>query len=246
MTNSKKAIILFTDNPSADAERKSTNKVQTSILAERFKGYVNQLETDCRNSDIQLIISSPDIGFREKTTSQFHLQQEGSFAKRMYSAISFAFERGFNKIVIVGNDTFSLQFSEIYKSLEITVEGKVNIGPSSDGGFYLMSICKNDFDKIQFSQFIKLAFNTSSICYELLNLLASINIICSTLNIKTDVDDFNTFIRLYRNSIALRIYTLIIIQRLLQISNAYNASINNFTKTNSFQLRTRKAPPTII
>ncbi len=86
----------------------------------------------------------------------FHLgenEQEGtSFAQRFTNAIQFVFDEGFEYVISVGNDTPELKSRHILLALEhLKVNGAV-LGPSTDGGFYLMGIRKSDFIPEEFLQ----------------------------------------------------------------------------------------------
>lgn len=72
-------------------------------------------------------------------------QNGENFNAKFLSAIKHVFNLNYNKIVIIGNDIPNLTQEEISKSLNLLCNGRAYIGPSKDGGFYLLSITKNDF-----------------------------------------------------------------------------------------------------
>ncbi|NKI31180.1 TIGR04282 family arsenosugar biosynthesis glycosyltransferase [Croceivirga thetidis] len=87
----------------------------------------------------------------EKTGLPFYLcderQQIGSdFGTRFTAAIQTTFAKGFDSIITVGNDTPHLTVEMLLQSHKNLMEGKTVIGPSSDGGVYLLGIHKNKFD----------------------------------------------------------------------------------------------------
>ena len=86
----------------------------------------------------------------------FHLgenEQEGTnFAQRFTNAIQAVFDEGFEYVISVGNDTPELKSRHILFALEHLQEFGPVLGPSTDGGFYLMGIRKSDFIPEEFLQ----------------------------------------------------------------------------------------------
>lgn len=85
----------------------------------------------------------------------FHItgeQQKGnSFGERFSNAIQSVFDKGYKKVIAIGNDTPQLQAQHIRQAAKAMVLGKTVIGPSYDGGFYLLGIHKDNFDNEKFT-----------------------------------------------------------------------------------------------
>ena len=78
-------------------------------------------------------------GLAEKRDDfQFWPQEEGDLGERMSAALRRSFELGCSRSVIVGSDSPSLPLSSIDNGLELLKESDVVIGPSTDGGYYLV------------------------------------------------------------------------------------------------------------
>lgn len=71
------------------------------------------------------------------------LQTKGTLGQRMENAFKTAFEKGYKKVIIVGSDLYSLKTSHIEKALNQLDKKEVVIGPSQDGGYYLLGLKKN-------------------------------------------------------------------------------------------------------
>jgi len=103
----------------------------------------------------------------------FHItedQQTGnSFGQRFTNAMQFVFDQGFEKIVTVGNDSPHLNKGHFETALSNLKHNKSVIGPSADGGFYLMGLHRSDFVK---SDFEKLSWQTSELKEEIVELLS--------------------------------------------------------------------------
>lgn len=94
--------------------------------------------------------------------SYFHLsekEQNGdNFAERFTNAISTVFNKGFSNVISIGNDTPHLTKSHILKSVEALAENDCVLGPSKDGGFYLMGLRKSHFNA---QSFLKLPWQSA-------------------------------------------------------------------------------------
>ena len=72
------------------------------------------------------------------------LQTKGTLGQRMENAFKTAFEKGYKKVIIVGSDLYSLKTSHIEKALNQLDKKEVVIGPSQDGGYYLLGLKKKN------------------------------------------------------------------------------------------------------
>ncbi len=74
------------------------------------------------------------------------LQHGSDFGARFTTAIKSVFAKGFDNIITVGNDTPHLTASTILNASNKLKEGRTVIGPSLDGGVYLLGFHKNRFE----------------------------------------------------------------------------------------------------
>ena len=111
------------------------------------------------------------------------LQTKGNLGQRMENAFTTAFEEGYKKVLIIGSDLYSLKASHIDKALEQLDEKEVVIGPSQDGGYYLLGFKKNIP-----ALFLNKSWGTSNLLKETLNnLKTKSTALMEPLN---DIDDF--------------------------------------------------------
>lgn len=102
----------------------------------------------------------------------FHLteneQKGNSFGERFTNAIQTIYNKGFEQIITIGNDSPQLTSSHLLEACFHLENGKTVIGPSSDGGFYLMGLHKAQFKA---SDFERLSWKTSKLFLETAKLL---------------------------------------------------------------------------
>ncbi|MGY8911131.1 MAG: TIGR04282 family arsenosugar biosynthesis glycosyltransferase, partial [Flavobacteriales bacterium] len=92
----------------------------------------------------------------------FHFSEKNqigsSFGERFSNAIETIFNKGFKNVITIGNDTPHLKTHHLVDTLHQLEKSELVLGPSKDGGFYLMGIKKEHFNK---ETFLKLPWQTS-------------------------------------------------------------------------------------
>jgi glycosyltransferase A (GT-A) superfamily protein (DUF2064 family) len=75
------------------------------------------------------------------------LHQHGNnFGERFTDAVEQVFHAGFDRVIAIGNDCPTLTASDLQEAAWQLEQSDCVIGPSTDGGFYLIGIDKNAFD----------------------------------------------------------------------------------------------------
>lgn len=119
----------------------------------------------------------------------FHImedQQSGSsFGERFTNAIQDVLDQGFENIITIGNDSPHLSKSHIETALSNLRDNKSVIGPSEDGGFYLMGLHRSDFVK---SDFEKLSWQTPQLREEIVGYLSDSGKETAMLPVLFDID----------------------------------------------------------
>lgn len=127
----------------------------------------------------------------------FHVdetQQSGSnFAARFSNAIRSVFDAGFDKVITIGNDSPELSVAHVHRAKDLLEKGKTVLGPTNDGGFYLMGLSKADFD---YETFLQFSWNTDLLFGELYKSLLTEGKSCDMLEQLHDVDHFATLANL--------------------------------------------------
>lgn len=110
---------------------------------------------------------------KKSKMTYFHISEEqqigDSFGTRFSNAIQSVFDKGFKRIITIGNDSPHLTTAHLIDAQFHLEKGKTVIGPSADGGFYLIGLKKEQFNA---SDFEKLSWNTSKITTEVTSLIS--------------------------------------------------------------------------
>ena len=129
-----------------------------------------------------------------------HEQRGIGFGERFTNAIQDIFDKGFENIITLGNDTPQLKTSQLIQALNLLESGKIVVGPSADGGFYLMGINQSSFNS---EQFIRLPWRTADVRSALVSLMVEYGRDIHSLQVLEDIDSLNDIKR-----IASRIYNI--------------------------------------
>tara|TARA_B110000003_G_scaffold202314_1_gene200998 strand:+ start:4017 stop:4637 length:621 start_codon:yes stop_codon:yes gene_type:complete len=80
--------------------------------------------------------------FWENSLFEKKLQKGADLGERMHHAFDTAFNKGYKKVLIIGSDLFDLTSSLIKSAFEALETYDISIGPSLDGGYYLLGMKK--------------------------------------------------------------------------------------------------------
>lgn len=200
------AILIFANSHGTDAARKN---IPNSLSL--FK---------VLNEDIVLKVKKTGLPY---FVYNENLQVGSSFSARLTAAIQSVFSKGFERIITLGNDTPNLSVAHIRTAYNNVNEGKTVIGPSSDGGVYLLGFDKEKFDSDSFAQ---LPWQKNQLFQELSRLFFNKGVIYQLPRLEDidALDDIQEVIN-KRNSISITLFRLLqsIIQKrpLLQRSTIH-------------------------
>ena len=134
-----------------------------------------------------------------KSFSKWNKIQIGkNLGEKISNAFSWGFEKGYKKIIILGSDLWDLNEEIIYKSFLELNTNQVVIGPSIDGGYYLLGLNKK-MPKI----FKGIKWSTKNVLSETLKLLDNDPYILQELNDIDTLEDLianTSLFKLYNNN----------------------------------------------
>lgn len=68
------------------------------------------------------------------------VQVDGDLGQRMHAAFSHAFASGAQKVVLIGSDIPDISVDHLQQAFAALITGPVVLGPSEDGGYYLIGL----------------------------------------------------------------------------------------------------------
>lgn len=166
--NKKIAILIFANSAEYEAKQKpfQSSEVLFDVLNAQILKVV-------KNTGLPYFLSS------EKN------QIGATFGERFTNAIESIYNRGFEAVVTIGNDTPHLQTKHILTAVHQLKQNDIVLGPSKDGGFYLMGLKQSYFNN---ETFLKLPWQTSRLQRSISRLVSSNHINLSYLETLSDID----------------------------------------------------------
>jgi len=154
--------------------------------------------------DISLAISG--IGFNSSKRwcqqiglKDFYLQGKGSLGERMKRQILKHQKHSFlNKdrpLIFIGTDLPNLCHIELLETIYKLKSSEVVIGPSSDGGYWLIAFSATILSNNLFHPFIDIKWSTSNVLQKTIDNLNKINLKIDYLNNKIDVDNIHDLVK---------------------------------------------------
>ena len=112
---------------------------------------------------------------------------------RMHNSFVWAFAQNFRRVVIVGSDIPTLERSTVTSAFEHMEQYDVVIGPSDDGGYYLIGL-----NEPHPELFTNIVWSTNTVLADTLEKIRTEKLSVHQLATKTDVDTFHDVVRLWR------------------------------------------------
>ena len=168
-----------------------------------------------------------------------HNQTGNGFGEKISNTIQEVFDRGYEKIIIVGNDCPLLDISMLRQAMHQLQHNDVVIGPDKRGGIYLLGISKLYFCKKDIEQ---LPWQTQGLAFALQSYLQSIKVAPVVLKTLSDINQRSDLFLVQRPGIKSNIVLRFIFDLLQQTSFTFSC-IKNTIKEMALVSTGLRAPP---
>lgn len=189
------AIIVFEKNPKLG---KVKTRLAETIGAEKALEIYRYL-LGLTHSVVDLTPYHKIIYFSEfipdgtsKGNYSFGLQKKGDLGNKMSYSFLESFEKGFEKIIIIGTDCPEISPELLHQAFDILDEKDAVIGPASDGGYYLLGM-KSYHPEL----FKNMIWSTSSVYNETTEKFKESDLSYGVLEVLNDIDtedDWNAYL----------------------------------------------------
>lgn len=206
MENQQTAILVFSRSAIAESKHKrlATTQGQTQELAAQL---IKHTKTTVSATDLPYFIISDEH------------QRGQSFGEKIANAFQDVFAKGYKNVIAIGNDCLSLSALDIIYAADVLLKNKAVIGPTLDGGAYLIGLTQKSFD---FEDFKNIAWQTSDTFDQLFGYFEKKLIVATTLDYKTDIDSISDW------KIALQSVNLQFRNKILTILNSTESLPSRF------------------
>lgn len=155
---SKNILIIFVKYPQPGLVKTRLAKdIGKSQAASLYKSFVDVIVKRNISSRFKMIIfytpGNRENEIRRWLGEKFEYQsQDGrDLGERMLNAFAFVFSQGAKKIILIGTDSPLIDKNVVIKAFKRLENAECVIGPSYDGGYYLLGLsrfCKDIFTNI--------------------------------------------------------------------------------------------------
>jgi len=146
------AILLFTHDAETESKRKfflNSNKSNRTIAEKLIATSVKKIQAS--GLPHYVFSTEQQIGF--------------SFGERLSNAIESVFNKGYKKVIVVGNDCPVLNKRELQEARQLLESNEMVVGPTTKGGSYLIGISESSYNK---DSFTNLKWGTKNLLDDLL------------------------------------------------------------------------------
>ncbi|MDB2606407.1 DUF2064 domain-containing protein [Zobellia sp.] len=138
-TNKDTAILIFSLSARLEAERKSLFGKRNKKASQGFFDIlINRTHEIASSTDADVFVIDES------------LQKGTTFGERYANAFQELFDQGYSKVLSIGNDTPDLTAKVLEKAVDKIHHNDLVIGPSTDGGVYLLGMRREFFNLEEF------------------------------------------------------------------------------------------------
>jgi rSAM/selenodomain-associated transferase 1 len=189
-------VLFFVKYPFQDkVKTRLAAELGEEVVIELYKNFVLDMLSTIRrlNVPIRIYFHPESAGDKMKgwLGEQYaYIAQEGSnLGQRMKNALAQTFEENFSRAILVGSDIPDLPADFLIQALQSLESHHAVIGPSSDGGYYLIGFSKAHFLPKAFDG---ISWSTENVFQQTIDVLekhsSNIHILLQWFDVDTPVD----------------------------------------------------------
>lgn len=205
-------LIVFAKNPVPNqVKTRLTPMITAEQAASLYSAFLIDWAAALKTlEDVDLIIAYTPPGSKSDIKNVVgddvtYIQQTGhDLGERLTAATQWTAEKGYDKVVIVGSDSPTLPISFITDAIEGLNTREVIIGPSMDGGYYLIGLSINTISKTIPSIFNGIAWSTDQVLKQTIDRIQNIKVSLKLLPPWYDVDTPEDLVFLHTHLNAIR------------------------------------------
>ncbi|MCL6266686.1 TIGR04282 family arsenosugar biosynthesis glycosyltransferase [Flagellimonas myxillae] len=192
----EKIYCKFTRNPSILANN-CPKHIAVLLFANSAEEEVNAKKIGTSNNLFEALTQKAIKTVAATGLPYFHIteekQQGHSFGQRFSNAIQHIFDTGYDHVITIGNDSPHLTKQHILEAAAQLSKNKVVLGPSLDGGFYLLGLHRSHFNAKHFES---LPWQRASLYKKTKSHFESMGCLVSPLDVLDDIDAITDIKRL--------------------------------------------------
>lgn len=233
MTNP--SILVFLKNPVRSAVKtRLARTLGDDLTLELYRRFVRDVVQKAETvGDLILFCHSDGDEMRvEEAIGQrpFQLQQGEDLGARMIHGLRAAFEKGYEKAVLIGTDAPDMPINHLHDAVKALDGNDAVIGPALDGGYVLIGFSRQGFSPDVFQG---VCWSTETVLEKTLELMSVNRLSCHTLPLWYDVDtgeDFKALVRRLESGESTAPHTWDFIRR-LKMNNHETSHLRHYPRS---------------
>ncbi|MEN6467963.1 MAG: TIGR04282 family arsenosugar biosynthesis glycosyltransferase [Smithella sp.] len=195
------ALILFLRYPERGAVKtRLADTLGAELTYELYQRFLADLSVMVREVQTAKVIVYE--GQQEAVFPDFPgigpIRQRGSdMGDRMFCALSDVFALGFERCVLIGSDSPDLPARLVNDAFDKLTSADVVIGPSRDGGYYLIGCNQASLHRTMFSG---IPWSTADVLPETLQRIAQTGLVSARLEQWSDIDEIKDLRQFYERN----------------------------------------------
>ncbi len=119
-----------------------------------------------------------------------HLQEGNDLGEKMLNAFKKVFDLHCKNVCMIGSDCYDLQIEILNEAFDKLHANDIVIGPSADGGYYLLGM-----KKLHFDFFVNKDWGTSTVLDDTLETITTLELTCAQLKELNDIDTIDDLLQ---------------------------------------------------
>ncbi len=198
----KDALILFLKYPErGKVKTRLADVLGEDVTCELYRRFLADIATMVRSVRAEkMIVYAGDDGLSFPDFSGIPcLRQHGShIGERMNNAFADVFNLGYERCVLIGSDSPDLPARLIHDAFQKLSSADVVLGPSADGGYYLIGGQRSSLDS---SLFADIPWSTASVLPATLQQIAKAGLMYDQLEPWSDIDNLDDLKIFYQRNL---------------------------------------------
>jgi uncharacterized protein len=190
--NQDTAILLFVKYPEGgQVKLRLSADLNEEIVPDLYRCFVQDTLATVKKIDARLFVCFLPIEAQQKfqtwlgPTMLFLPQNGADLGERMKNSFSQVFTKGFRRVILMGSDSPDIPETFLQSAFAELQTHDVVLGPSSDGGYYLIGFQNTTFTP---SVFEDINWSTSTVFQETIAKIKGASRLVSILPVWSDVD----------------------------------------------------------
>jgi len=197
----KECIVLFVKYPEKNnVKTRLQNNLNTDFILNLYKQFILHIISILKKSGINFIINiTPEYSldnFKKWLGNDYNymIQHGNTLGERLDNTFKDIFKKNYHRALIIGSDIPDINENILKKSLQILQKQDTVIGPSGDGGYYLIGFNKESYINNIFYGF---EWSTDKVLKKSVHILNELKIKFRLIKKLNDIDYLNDLISFY-------------------------------------------------